>query len=113
MPKYLILYQSERTASEVMANSTSEQQKASMEKWIKWKDEVIKKVKFEFGMPIQVVTSISKSGETTSQNKAGGYSFMEGDKDTVVDVLKTHPHLDSPGNSIDVLEELPMEGIDS
>lgn len=112
MAKYLILYNSTAPASEVMAQATPEQMKASMEAWIAWKDEAVKVISFDFGMPLEAVTRITSDGVTDSDSHVSGYSIMEGDsKDTIIDLLKTHPLLQRPGSTIDVLEMLAMPGM--
>ena len=41
-----------------------------------------------------------------------GYSTIEAeDKDTVHTLIENHPHLKMEGNSIDVLEMIPMPGM--
>ena len=38
-----------------MADSTPEDVQESMAAWIAWRDEAVKTVKFEFGLPLQAV----------------------------------------------------------
>jgi leucyl-tRNA synthetase len=112
MAKFMVLYSSTMKASELMANATPEQMKASMDEWIKWRDEASKTFKVDFGLPLQAVNRVSADGATQSDNQASGYSIVEGDsKDALVKLLKTHPHLQRPGAYIDLLEMLPMPGI--
>lgn len=112
MAKYLILYNSTETAEAQMAKATPEQMQTSMNEWIRWKDEAMKTVGFEFGMPLQAVARVTPDGVRASSSLVSGYSMMEGDdKDAVVDALKTHPHLKRPGATIDVLEMLSMPGM--
>jgi hypothetical protein len=110
--KYMILFNSDATARELMANASPEEMKASMDEWVKWRDEAIKSVKFEFGLPLQAVNSISPEAATESRNPASGYATIEGDsKDVITQLLKTHPHLKRTGSSIDLLEMIPMPGM--
>ena|SRR5258708_4916761 len=112
MAKYLILFNSGMSASETMASATPEQMKASMDEWMKWRDEAVKTVKFEWGMPLQAVGRVTKSGVVSSDTQASGYSIMEADsKDVIIELLKSHPQLKRPESSIDVLEMLPMPGM--
>lgn len=112
MAKYMILYNSTMAAADIMANSSPEQMKASMDEWSKWKDEAVKTVKFDFGMPLQAVRRVMPGIVTDSDNQASGYSIMESDsKDAIIELLKTHPHLKRQGASIDVLEMLSMPGM--
>lgn len=112
MAKYMILYNSTASASELMANATPEEMQASMAEWIAWRDEAVKTVKFDFGMPLQAVNQVTAENVNSSDSQIGGYSMMEGDsKDAIVELLKSHPHLKRSGATIDVLEVLPMPGL--
>ena len=112
MPKFLILYNSNVSADELMANTTAEEMKASMEEWIAWAEEAKKTAGFEFGMPLKGVNKVTNDGVNESVSNASGYSIMEGDtKEAVTTLLASHPHLKRSGSSIDVLEMLPMPGM--
>jgi hypothetical protein len=109
MARYLILFNSEKSAKEIQAQATPEQVKASMGRWIAWKNEAVKTVKFEFGLPLQAVARITPDEIIESPNPAGGHAFIEGDETEVKKLLQTHPHLLMEGTSIDLLEMLPLE----
>ncbi len=111
MSKYVILYNSTKSASDLMANATPEEMKASMDEWMQWKTEADKMTKFDFGMPLQGVSLVSNSGVGDSVSNVSGYSMIEGEKDAIVGLLKTHPHLKRDGATIDLLEVLPMPGM--
>jgi hypothetical protein len=114
MTKFMILYSSTMSASEVMANSTPEQVKASMNDWIKWQEEAGKTFKMEWGLPLQPVGKVTSAGVTESDSHVSGYATAEGEsKDALLELLKSHPHLQQPEASIDVLEMLPMPGMDA
>jgi hypothetical protein len=114
MAKYMILYNADMKASEVMANATPEQMKASMEEWIAWRETASKTFKFDFGLPLQAAAAVSNTGASDSDSKVSGYSIAEGDsKDELIELLKSHPQLKQKGASIDVLEMLPMPGLDA
>jgi hypothetical protein len=113
MSKYLVLYSSPQTASEVMAQSTPEQMKASMEEWVKWREEASQMAKVDFGLPLEAVSKITLDAIVASTTKVTGYSIVEGEsKDGILALLQTHPHLKRPGASLDVLAMLPMPGLD-
>lgn len=112
MAKFMILYNAPDRASDVMAQSTPEEMKASMAEWIAWKERVEAKVKFDFGMPLQAVSRLTSGDVTESDSQVSGYSTMEGEKETVVELLKSHPQLKRPGASIDILEVLSMPGME-
>jgi hypothetical protein len=112
MAKYMVLYYSSASASQLIANASPEQMKASMNEWQKWKDGASKIAKIEFGMPLEAVKHITLEGTTGSSSKVGGYSIVEGDsKEAIVELLRTHPHLKRAGASIDLLEMISMPGL--
>src|SRR5579859_7080103 len=111
MAKYLILYNSKLSAKDLMSNSTPEEMKAGMDEWMKWKDEAVKTVKFEWGLPLQAVGRVTTSGVINSNNQASGHSIMEGEKEAIMKLLQSHPHLKRPDSTIDVLEMIPMPGM--
>jgi hypothetical protein len=113
MAKFMILYNSSSKASDLMANATPEEMKASMDEWMKWREEASKTFKVDFGLPLQVVGHVTASDTSDSDSQVGGYSIIEADsKDALMELLKTHPHLSRPDSSIDVLEMLAMPGLD-
>ena len=112
MAKYLVLYSSATSASELMANASSEQMKASMDEWMQWREKASQIAKIDFGLPLQAVGQISPEGITKSDSQVSGYSIMEGEtKEAIMELLQTHPHLKREGASIDVLEMLSMPGL--
>jgi hypothetical protein len=112
MAKFMILYNATRPAAEVMAETTPEQMQASMAEWIAWKEEAEKTVKFDFGLPLQAVAQVSAGSVADSHSNVSGYSIVESDsKDTVLELIKTHPHLKQDGNTIEVLQMLPIPGM--
>lgn len=111
MAKFMVFYISKTPASEQMANASPEEMKASMDEWIKWKDEASKTVSVELGMPLQPTSSISASGVGEAHTPVSGYSILGGDKEAVVEALKNHPHLKRPDTAIELLEVLSMPGM--
>lgn len=115
MGKFLILYNSTAKASEVMANATPEDMKAGIDEWMKWKNDVSKTFKVDFGLPVQSVGMVSNDGtEGESSSLVNGYSIVEGgSREELLEALKSHPQLKRPGSSIDVFEMLAMPGIEA
>jgi hypothetical protein len=114
MAKYMVLYKSAMTASDQMANVTPEQMQDSMAKWLAWRDEATQTFSVEFGLPLKAIGNVSANGVGESATTTTGYSIIEGEpKETLIELLKLHPHLQQPGTSIDVLEMLPIPGVDS
>ena len=111
MAKYMILYKSTLSASELMKSATAEEMQASMAEWMTWKDGLDSSIGFEWGMPLQAVDEVTSTAIQDSHSTISGYAIMEGDKGTITEVLKSHPHLKRDGASIDVLEMLAMPGM--
>ena len=109
MARYLILYNALEPSSTFMAKFTPEQIQAGMKAWMDWKDGLEKSVVFDFGMPVEAVSRVNSDGVLHSDNLTSGYSTMEADsKDLIIAALRTHPHLQNEGATIDVLEMLSM-----
>jgi hypothetical protein len=114
MSKYMVLYNADVSARDVMANATPESMQASMGEWLQWREVASKTFKVDFGMPMQAVSRVSNAGVKESNIPVSGYAMLEGpSKDELVELLKSHPHLKRPGASIDVLEVLSMPGLDA
>lgn len=112
MVRYMVLYNSELGAADLMSSSSPEKMKASMDEWIKWKDKANQTVDVEFGMPLQAINRVSTDGVTNSINQASGYSFIDAaSKAAALGVLRDHPHLKRTGAYIDLLEIMPMPGM--
>lgn len=111
MPQFMVLYNSSTSASDLMSSASQTEMQASMAEWMSWRDEASRSIKVDFGMPLQTVENITAAGMGATTNPASGYSMLEGEREEIVDLLKSHPHLKRPGASIDLLELLPMPGI--
>jgi hypothetical protein len=112
MAKFMVLYSSTASASDLMANASPEEMKASMDEWMQWREEASKAAQIDFGLPLQAVGQVSQSGVGDSTSQVSGYSIIEADsKEAVLELLKNHPHLKRDGATIDVLEMLSMPGM--
>jgi hypothetical protein len=111
MAKYMILFKSTISAKEQMANSTPEQIQTSMQEWTNWKGDLDTSIGFEWGLPMQTIAEVTTSEVLEGNSPVTGYATMQGDKDAVTEILKSHPHLKIEGTTIDVLEMIPMSGV--
>lgn len=83
-----------------MQNATPEQAKAGMDMWMQWAGKAGSAI-VDLGSPVD-------GGDTG----IGGYSILLAESRAALDALLAgHPHTMMPGNSIDVLEFLPMPGM--
>lgn len=112
MSKFLVLYRATMSANEMMASSTPEQMKAGMDAWGAWMARV-GPVLVDGGSPLGSGQHVEKGATAGSDMQVTGYSMLQADSmDAAVDMLRNHPHLDTPGGaSIEVLESLPMPGM--
>jgi hypothetical protein len=111
MAKFLVLYNSQMSAAEVMANATPEEAKAGMDAWMAWAGEAGDAV-LDLGMPLGSSKHLEGGSTTDGSNPASGYSILEaGSLETASGLVENHPHLGVPGNTIDVMEFLPMPGM--
>jgi hypothetical protein len=103
--KYLVLYRSNMTADEQMAQSTPEQAQAGMDAWMAWAGQAGDAI-VDLGMPLAVVDPGGDSGDPI-----GGYSIMQADSnEALAKVLDGHPHK-ATGGTIETLEFLAMPGM--
>jgi len=107
MKKFLVLYRSNISATERMSRSTAEQAKAGMEAWSGWAKRAAGAL-IELGAPLG--ESIRLKG-SANPDYIGGFSIVQAESvDAAKKIFDAHPHFDSQGGSIELLELLPMPG---
>jgi hypothetical protein len=90
-----------------MASATPEQREAGGAAWQAWASKVSYALT-DLGAPLAHTTHIGSGGQ--GADDVCGYSILEaGSADEVETILEGHPHLSTPGGSIEVLEAIPME----
>jgi len=98
MAKFLVLYRSDVSAAEQMANATPEEAAAGMQEWMRW-FEATGEALVDGGAPTQ-------GGDGT----VGGYSILQAaDLAAAQGLVADHPHRRI--GTIDVLELLQMPGM--
>jgi hypothetical protein len=103
--KYLVLYRSNMTAADQMAQSTPEQAQAGMEAWTAWARQAGDAI-VDLGVPLAVVEAGGDSGDPI-----GGYSILQAESsEALAKVLDDHPHR-SMGGTIETLEFLSLPGM--
>ena len=106
MPKFLVLYRSPMSPKEMMAKMSPEDAKAGMDAWMAWAGRAGEAV-LDLGAPLDGARHVGDgSGDPV------GFSVLQADSgDDVAAMLNEHPHLQGPGNSIDVHEFIPLPGM--
>jgi hypothetical protein len=103
--KYLVLYRSNMTAGDQMAQSTPEQAQAGMDAWTAWAERAGDAI-VDLGTPLGVVDAGGDSGDPI-----GGYSILQAESNEALsDVLEGHPHK-MTGGTIETLECLQIPGM--
>jgi hypothetical protein len=109
--KFLVLYNSPIPAAEMMANMSPEEAKAGMDAWMAWSQKVGDAL-VDFGLPLGSNRRIEADSASRGSTQASGYSIVQAESlDSATKMLEDHPHLQTPGGTIDVLECLPMPGM--
>jgi hypothetical protein len=111
MTKFFVLYNSPVSAAEMMANATPEETKAGMDAWMAWAQKNGESL-VDFGLPLGSSMHIEAGSASPGSSQASGYSIVQTESlDSAAKMLEDHPHLQTQGGSIDVLECLPMPGM--
>jgi hypothetical protein len=110
MTKFMILYYSSESARDMMGGASPEQMKAGMDAWMAWAGKAGDAV-VDLGAPTAHAAHAGP-GSNQGTEEISGYSILQANSaEAVAAVLDGHPHLDMPGNSIEVLEMLAMPGM--
>jgi hypothetical protein len=111
MSRYLVLYNSPVSAAELMASSTPEQMEAGMDAWTAWASKAGDAV-IDLGTPLDSGTHLEPDSSGPGSSQATGYSIIQADSlDAATKLLEDHPHFQTPGGSIDVLECMSVPGM--
>jgi hypothetical protein len=113
MKKYFVLYMAPlEELKKMMANSTPEQQKAGMDEWMKWAEKYKANI-VDLGMPLGKTKRVNSGGTSDVTTDIGGYSIVQAEShEAAAKLFEGHGHLQVPGAWIDILEIMPMPGMD-
>jgi hypothetical protein len=110
MKKFLVLYMASAADFEkMMKNSTPQQQKESMDGWMKWMN--ANKASFvDSGAPLGKTKRVDAKGVSDIRNDVGGYAIVQAaSADAAAKIFgKDMPHLQMPGGWIEIVEIMPM-----
>src|SRR5205814_8850048 len=111
MKKFLLLYLSPVSAEQQMQTASPEDMQKGMEPWVRWFDAHKQEI-VEMGTPTGNEMNVTKAGSSRPKTYIGGYSILQAeDIDAAKAMLSDHPHFMMEGNSIEVLELMPMPGM--
>ena len=111
MKKFLLLYLSPVSAEQQMQIASPQDMQKGMEPWVKWFD-ANKQALVEMGTPTGNEMNVTQAGSSRPTTFIGGYSILQAeDLDAAKALLSDHPHFMMEGNSIEVLELMPMPGM--
>ncbi len=112
MPKYMVLYNSTVSSTDLMSQATPEQMKEGMDAWMAWAakcgDALV-----DMGSPLGRGATVAAGSVSPTESPVAGFSVLETDSmDEATALVQGHPHFMTPGEpSILVLEYLPMPGM--
>jgi len=110
MKKFLVLYRAPVASFEQMMKATPEQQKAGMDAWMTWSKKAASSI-VDMGAPLGRALQVTPTGTTANRNDLGGFSVMQAEsKEALAATMKGHPHFETPGGSIEIVEMMPMPG---
>ena len=105
MKKFLVLYRSNTSTPERMANATPDQNQAVMAAWRAWAQRSASSL-VELGAPLAPPTVLKGN---RAPGFVGGFSIVQAESaDAAKKIFDGHPHFENPGNSIELLEQLAM-----
>jgi hypothetical protein len=106
--RFLVLYRAPVSAREQMEFATPEQRQTGMELWRAWADKAGSAL-VDQGAPLGDGVMV---GDSEAHNDIAGFSILDADsQQTVVALLRDHPHFHTPGGRIEVHEMLRPPGM--
>lgn len=91
-----------------MADATPEDMQKGMEPWMQWFGKHGSAI-LDMGSPLAHGQHFTPQGNSPSQSQLAGYSIVEvSDMNAIKGLVENHPHFMQPGNTIEVLEIMPM-----
>jgi hypothetical protein len=114
MKKFVVLYMASEPEFEKMRkNSTPEQRKKGMEAWMKWMNDNKASI-VERGAPLGKTKRVDANGASNTKNEIGGYSVVQAESHHAATKIfgKDHPHLKMPGAWIEIIEVMPLPGME-
>ncbi|MEC5217172.1 hypothetical protein RCH09_002129 [Actimicrobium sp. GrIS 1.19] len=109
MSKFVVLYLVPvATVDHLMANSTPEQMKASIEEWTHWMN-ANERAFVDMGAPLGKTKRVTAGGIASVRNEVTGYTIIEAEShEAAARMLEGHPHLQVAGAYIDVIAVMPI-----
>jgi hypothetical protein len=93
-----------------MAQATPEQAKTGMDAWMAWARRAQMAI-VDLGSPVGKPVILGAGSTALKRDHLGGFSILQAESPNVLtELLAMHPHLASPGATIEVHEFLPLPG---
>ena len=110
MKKFIALYMVPiASIDEMMANTTPEQRKASMDGWMQWA-QMHKSDLVELGTPVGKNKRVTTSGVSDVRNDVAGYSIVQAEShEDAAKVFADNPHLQMKGAYVEIMECMSMQ----
>lgn len=96
----------------MMASTTEEERKKGMDEWGRWMKQNEKSLA-DMGAPLGKTKRALKSGISDVKNDVMGYSIVQAESHDAAAKLfgGNHPHFQTPGASVDIMEIVEMPGM--
>ncbi|MDN3670560.1 YciI family protein [Echinicola jeungdonensis] len=111
MKKFIVIYHAPISALEQMENTSPEESKKGMEKWMEWAKKCGDKL-VDIGNPLANGEKLSTNGSSEkSKREVCGYSILQAkDMEEAKKLLQGHPHLSGwdAACEIEVHETMPL-----
>ena len=109
MAKFMTLFLADQAVLGQMMKKPPEELKGVMDEWMAWY-KANEKALADAGAPLGKTKRLDAKGLADSKNGITGYSVIEAESfEAAAKLFKNHPHLKTPGCTIDLLElrEMP------
>jgi hypothetical protein len=116
MKKFVAIYTGSASAMDkwkaMDEGKRKQQEKAGIEAWGKWVKTNEKSI-VDIGSPLGKTKRISAQGISDTKNEIGAYTIVQAEThDAAAKLFANHPHfMIFPGDSVEVMECLPMPGM--
>lgn len=110
MKRFLVLYRSSMSMSEMMGGTTPEQRQAGMEAWMAWMKEAGDAL-VDPGAPIGAGHQVNDGATSASKSDVTGYLIVQAESaENAAKLFERHPHFMTRAETSIVHEAMPTPG---